>query len=268
MAEKGLLSDGRQPFAFKEEPAEEVQRLRKLQDEDPIALQDAFNTSQALVEAVRADDLEEVRAVVNNAEEGEFLQAFVIQAFVIALKKTSLEMVRSLLGWGVPLQHPDLAQAQHLVCEMTDKENFSNAWRILQLLTSGGTPSGRLDINEPRLGDGWTPLCVACAEACLPLAFKLLELQADPNVVTRNSETPMGIAKKKHENDSEEQTEARGIIVNMLRHHGGADNWREAVSRSRHPRASRPAAPKTIQDEDGGSMETQVLSKTHTRFSA
>mmetsp|Transcript_63864 Transcript_63864/g.118727 ORF Transcript_63864/g.118727 Transcript_63864/m.118727 type:complete len:268 (+) Transcript_63864:51-854(+) len=262
-----LLSDGRQPLAFTEEPAEEAQRLRKLQEEDPIALQDAFNTSQALVDAVRANDLEEASEVVRNAEEGEFLQAFVIQAFAIALKKVSLEMVRALLGWGVPVQHPDLAQAQHLVCEVTDKENFSSAWRILQLLISGNS-FGRLDINEPRLRDGWTPLCVACAEACLPLAFKLLELQADPNVITRNSETPVALAKRQLQTDTEEQQEARGIIVNMLRHHGGAETWKDALHRSRHSLPARPSQPHVIRNEDGSCMETQVLSKTHTRFSA
>merc|ERR1712113_233836 len=122
-------------------------------------------------------------------ERGEFLQVFVLQAFVLALKSASLEMVQAMLRWGVPLHHDNLQQSVHLVCEITTRDNFSDAWRIIKSLVDGNG-EGNIDIDTPRPMDGWTPLCVVCANACLPLAFKLLELRAGPNVITRTNEIP------------------------------------------------------------------------------
>eukprot|EP00913_Durusdinium_trenchii_P003549 g3282.t1 len=119
---------------------------------------------------------------------------------------------------------PSLWQALHLVCELVDRENFSNSWRILKTLKEGNA-FGAIDINTPRSSDGWTPLCIACADACLPLAFKLLELNADPNVITRSNDTPLSLAKRGQPEDNEEQREARGIISNMLRSYGAQDSW-------------------------------------------
>lgn len=216
------------PLSFAEEPEQEFARLKHWQDEDPISLQDAFNTSNALVQAARDDDLEEMRAIVDNAVDGEFLQAFVLQTMAIAVRNTSLEMVTQLAKWGVPLGHEQLFQCPHMVCELTTKENFNNAWRIVQVLTEGNV-GGKVHIDTPRLKDGWTPLCVACADACLPLCFKLLDLGADPNVVTRANETPASLAKKPRPNDTAEQKEARGIITNMLRAYGGMSGPKGAL---------------------------------------
>jgi len=257
------------PLSFSEDAEEERARLERLQRDDPIALQDALNTSSALVAAAKANDLEELREVVANAEDGELLQGFVLQALAVALRAVSLEMVRQLVDWGVPLQREELSQALHLVCEVTTRDNFSDAWRILELLAKGNF-SGSIDINTPRSVDGWTPLCVACAEACLPLAFKLLELDADPNVITRANDTPVSLAKRRLPTDSEEQQEARGIICNMLRHHGGQESWRDALSKARRP-ARRPA-PKAggaaAAAEDGSAVVKQAVSSTHTRYSS
>lgn len=220
------------PLAFWEDEQEERERLAKLQAEDPITLQDVFNTSRALVDAVRDEDVEELRTVVARGEAGEFLQFFVLQACAMSLRNTSLDIVRALVQWGVPLQHEMLSHSMHLVCEVTTRDNFSSAWRILQVLKEGNA-EGRLDINEPRPGDGWTPLCVACARACLPLTVKLLELGADPNVITRASETPVALAKRPQPDDTDEQREARKIIANMLRAQGGADTWRDALARAK-----------------------------------
>jgi hypothetical protein len=242
------------PLAFFENAAEERARVERLRQEDPIAVQDAMNTSKALVEAVKEKDLEEVRAVVANAEEGEFLQVFVLQAFVLALKSVSLELVESMVKWGVPLHHEELSQSLHLICEVTNRDNFGDAWRIVQLLTEG-KGEGKIDINMPRSMDGWTPLCIACADACLPLAFKLLDMNADPNVITNSCDTPLSIVRQKKPDDSEEQQEARGIIANMLQQYGGKARWQDALQAQKRPApkskpTTRPASAKNSEAED------------------
>jgi len=220
------------PMFFKEDAEADVARLKQLQRDDPIAWQDAVNTSRALVESVKDNDIEELRRVVANADEGELIQAFTIQSFVMALKASSLEMVQQFVDWGMPLQSPSLSQVLHLVCELVNRENFSSSWRILKVLAEGNC-YGALDINTPRSSDGWTPLCIACGGACLPLAFKLLELKADPNVITRSNETPLSIVKRSQPDDDEEQIEARGIISNMLHSYGAQDNYRDVLRISR-----------------------------------
>jgi len=255
-----------QPLAFYEEAEEEQARIERLRREDPISLQDAMNTSRALVDAVKEGDVEEMRRIVADAEEGEFLQVFVLQAFVLALKSGSLAVVKELVNWGTPLNHLQLSEAIHIVCEITNKDNFSDTWRMVELLTGGNT-EGRIDINTPRRADGWTPLCIACADACLPLVCKLLELDADPNVITRSNATPIGIVKvRRKETDNEEQQEARGIIVNMLRHHGGEENWKEAL---RKPKQKVQPEEETVTETgNGDTIVQQAVSKNHTRFSA
>jgi hypothetical protein len=252
------------PLALIEKPEQEQERIQRLKREDPITLQDAVNTSRALVDAVKEADVEEMRRVVADAVEGEFLQVFVMQAFVLALKSGSLAMVKEMVNWGVPLHHAELAEAVHVVCEITNRDNFSDTWRIVQLLTEGNG-EGKIDINTPRRADGWTPLCVACADACLPLVFKLLELDADPNAITRANATPLGIAKiKRAAIDDEEQQEARSIITNMLRHYGGEENWKAAL---RKPKIKMPPQEEvTVETEDGDTIVQQAVSKNTTRF--
>merc|ERR1711941_156948 len=104
-----------------------------------------------------------------------------------------LEMVKEMICWGVPLDHDQLSLSPHVICDITTRDNFSNAWRILELLFQGNGES-RISVDTPRLHDGWTPLCVSCHRACLPLVFKLLEMQADVNVVTRSGATPLSLA--------------------------------------------------------------------------
>ncbi|CAK9017401.1 unnamed protein product [Durusdinium trenchii] len=220
------------PMFFIEDAEADVARLKQLQADDPIAWQDALNTSRALVEAVKENDVDELRRVVANADEGELIQAFMIQAFVVALKSSALEIVQQLVDWGLPLTSGAFGQALHLVCELVDRENFSNSWRILKTLKEGNA-FGAIDINTPRSSDGWTPLCIACADACLPLAFKLLELNADPNVITRSNDTPLSLAKRGQPEDNEEQREARGIISNMLRSYGAQDSYKDVLRISR-----------------------------------
>jgi hypothetical protein len=256
-----------QPFALIEDESEEQERIQRLRRDDPISLQDALNTSRALVDAVKAGDMEELQSIVANAEEGEFLQVFVVQAFVLALKSGSLPLVKEMVHWGMPLSNLQLSQALHLVCEITNRDNFSDTWRILQLLTDGNS-DGKLNINAPRIVDGWTPLCIACADACLPLAFKLLELDADPNVITRSNATPLSIVKIKRPDDTEEQQEARGIIANMLRHYGGEADYRKALQKAKMPRKDLVQAEEVTETADGYSLTKQVVSKSHTRFSA
>ncbi|CAE8635219.1 unnamed protein product [Polarella glacialis] len=257
------------PLAFYETAEAELARVRSLRIEDPIAWQDAVNTSNALVDAVKENDLEELRRVMANADEGELIQAFVVQAFVLALKATSLEIVEQLVKWGLPLGDEQLAQGLHLVCELTGRENFSNAWRILQLLVEGNS-EGKMDLNAPRSMDGWTPLCIACANACLPLVFKLLELGADPNVITRVNDTPVSLAKRKLPDDTEEQSEARGIIASMLREYGGQEQWKEALLFARRPRTVH-VKPSKAELEDGSELASmpvaaQPVSATHTNY--
>merc|ERR1719215_511513 len=143
----------------------------------------------ALVEAVKAGDLDEVDSVVANAEEGEFLHVFVIQAIVMAIKSSRLDIVTKLKGYGAPMAHEKLSEALHLICEMTTPQNFSDAWRIIQLLVEGDGVN-KISIDMPRTTDGWTPLCIACADACVPLVSKLIDLGADLNVITRGNSTP------------------------------------------------------------------------------
>merc|ERR1719352_838937 len=178
-------------------------------------------------------------------------------------------MVKALVNWGVPLSHTQLSQALHLVCEITNRDNFSDAWRIVKLLTDGNT-EGKISINQPRIGDGWTPLCVACADACLPLVFKLLELDADPNAITRHNKTPLALAREKRKDDDDEQREARGIISNMLRSHGAEENVRDVLRRARRPAPkAKPEAEVVTEDPDDGSrIVQQAINKNHTRFSA
>eukprot|EP00439_Symbiodinium_sp_Y106_P066596 s888_g10.t2 len=252
------------PLAFEDDPEAEAARLEKLREDDPIAWQDAINTSRALVDAVKENDIDDLRRVVANAEDGEFIQAFILQAFVMALKSSLLEITQQMVDWGVPLHSPQLSQALHLVCELVNRENFSNSWRIVKALTDGNTEGG-LDINAPRQSDGWTPLCIASADACLPMAFKLLELKADPNVITRANETPLALAKRSRDDDTDEQKEARGIISNMLRSYGGQDTCKDALRMLR--KTSQPAASKESQalKEEVVTVPT-TTSTSHTRY--
>eukprot|EP00746_Dinoflagellata_sp_MGD_P072007 gnl/MRDRNA2_/MRDRNA2_29264_c0_seq1.p1 gnl/MRDRNA2_/MRDRNA2_29264_c0~~gnl/MRDRNA2_/MRDRNA2_29264_c0_seq1.p1 ORF type:complete len:369 (+),score=85.96 gnl/MRDRNA2_/MRDRNA2_29264_c0_seq1:86-1192(+) len=209
------------PLAWTEDSADEHARLSKYKEEDPISLQDALNTSQAFVEAARNGDVEELKRVVDEAEEGEILQGFAAQAMIIAVRQADLDVVEKLIAWGLPVDGPggELEQAVHLACEITNRENFSKTWRIVKALTEGNE-SGGIHIDSPRMGDGWTPLCVACADACVPLAFKLLEMKADPNVITRRNETPLVLARCPRPHDKEETKEARNILTNMLKDYG------------------------------------------------
>ncbi|CAK0860704.1 unnamed protein product [Prorocentrum cordatum] len=256
------------PFAVRESCEAERARIERLRVDDPIELQDIFNTSTALVDAAREGDVEELRRVVADAEEGELLRPFVLKAFLEVLKRASLELVRDFVHGGLPVEElEELSQSLHIVCEVTNRDNFSDAWRIVQLLSQG-----RLDINAPRSPDGWTPLCVACADACLPLVFKLIELEADPNVITRANMTPLALARERRDGDGEEQQEARGIISNMLRSYGAQENWKDALHRQKRPRAPKPAVPAgesvTVVGEDGTEIVSQTVSATHTRFAA
>ena len=60
-------------FAF-DTHEEERGRLARLQNDDPIALQDAFATSESFLAACKAGDLAECKSIVENAQEGDFLQ--------------------------------------------------------------------------------------------------------------------------------------------------------------------------------------------------
>jgi len=255
-----------QPLAFFENPEEEQERLGLLRREDPIRLQDCLNTSNAFVQAVRDKDLDELRRVVADAECGELLQVFVLQSWVIALKGTMLEIVRQMVTWGIPLDHELMGEALHLISEIVDRENFSDAWRILELLVTSES-KGFLHVDRPRLADGWTPLCIASANACLPLAFKLLELEAEPNVVTRNNDTPLGLARRSLTDDTEEQKEARGIIANMLRHYGAQQEWKDALYAMKRPKAAEILARQQKEEALATSGVTaQAVSTTHTRY--
>jgi hypothetical protein len=207
------------PLAWKEDAAEEHARLTKYKEEDPISLQDALNTSQAFVEAARNGDVEDLKRVIDEAEEGEILQGFAAQAMIIAVRRADQDMVEKLIGWGLPLDCDAMEQALHLACEITNRENFSKTWRIVKAL-SEGNENGGINIDTPRMGDGWTPLCVACADACVPLTFKLLEMKADPNVITRRNETPLVLARVPRPTDVEDTKEARNILTNMLKDYG------------------------------------------------
>lgn len=271
------------PLAFVEDAEQEKHRIMRLRREDPIAVQDAVNTSRALVDGVRELDLEELQSVVANAQPGEFLQFFILHAFLLAVKSVSLPIVKALVNWGTPIEHEELALALHAVCEATTRENFSDAWRIVQLLVDGNGRQ-RMDVNTPRPTDGWTPLCIACADACVPLAAKLLEMRADPNVITRKNETPLALAKVTRPSDTAEQQEGRSILANMLVHHGAQESWRDALKVARLPpvRTAKQTSAATGQDAEpigAGAMEiveqdpdrtvvAEVVSATHTRFSA
>eukprot|EP00929_Paragymnodinium_shiwhaense_P068881 TRINITY_DN3472_c0_g1_i2.p1 TRINITY_DN3472_c0_g1~~TRINITY_DN3472_c0_g1_i2.p1 ORF type:complete len:281 (+),score=73.89 TRINITY_DN3472_c0_g1_i2:80-922(+) len=247
------------PLNFFEEPDEEYGRLQLLQKEDPIALQDVLNTSQAFVQAVRDRDLEELRRVVKDAESGELLQVFVLQALIIAVRGAMLDIVKEMINWGVPLKHEVLSQALHLTCEIVNRDNFSDAWRIVELLIAGNEQSGGgQHIDAPRSQDGWTPLCIACNDACLPLAFKLLELKADPNVITRKNETPLALAKRQRGSDNDEQAEARGIICNMLKHYGGQERWQDALAHT-HTKTRFKPPPRPAGAKPASAIKAQVL---------
>lgn len=245
-----------QPLAFVEDEDEERVRLLQLKEDDPIALQDVVNTSRALADAAKAIDLEELRSVVSNARPGELLQRYVAQAVFHALQATSLDLLRQLISWGVPLRQERLLHSLHLMCEITSRDNFSDTWRMLQLLIEGNE-NGGISINTPRLQDGWTPLCIACSDACLPLTFKLLEMRADPNVITRSNETPLALVKKQHDSDSEEQMEARGIIFTMLRLHGAQESWKEVLTMTRTSPVALQTAAKTAALAEGGATHTR-----------
>merc|ERR1719379_574925 len=138
---------------------------------------------------------------------------------IVAVRRADLDIVEKMVGWGMPLDGDEMEQALHLACEITNRENFSKTWRIVKALTEGNE-SGGIHIDTPRMGDGWTPLCVSCADACVPLAFKLLEMKADPNVITRRNETPLLLARRKKPDDPPEAQEARNILTNMLKDYG------------------------------------------------
>lgn len=223
-------SFAKHPLAPIEDEAEERERLKLLREDDPIAIQDIFNTSAALVEAVKNHDIKEVRQIVQDAERGEFLQGHVFQAFMLALREPDLEMVKLFVAWGVPLDYPQYAESQQFLAEVVNRKNFSDATRIMELLHKGNDTMGaRLDIDTPRTKDSFTALCIGCDQACLPLVFKLLEMGASPNTITRNDETPMSLALRARASDSEEQKEARPIIANMLREAGGKQDSKSAL---------------------------------------
>merc|ERR1712232_399757 len=91
---------------------------------------------------------------------------------------------------------------------------------------------------------------IASELACLPLVFKLLELGADPNVITRQQETPVSLARRSRPDDGGEQKEARNIIGNMIRHQGGKDRWQDAL-KAQHA-ASDAAKARRSQADSGG----------------
>merc|ERR1712014_493294 len=94
---------------------------------------------------------------------------------------------------------------------------------------------------------------------------KLLELGADPNVITRKSETPMGLAKRKRGSDNEEQAEARDIICNMLRSYGGQERWKDALAQQ-HKAPKKFAPPPRPAGASSQPVTAQAVSTTHTRY--
>lgn len=225
------------PLAPIEDEQEERARLRRLKEEDPIAVQDILNTSAALVDAAKRHDLKDAKRIVQDAIRGEFLQFQVFQAFMLALQTPDLEMARLFVGWGVPLDHPQYAESQHILAEAVNRTNFSDATRIMELLHKGNDLGARLDVDMPRRVDSFTALCIGCKQACLPLVFKLLEMRAQSNTITKTDETPLSLALSgatKDEND--EQREARPIIAAMLREAGGKPDAKAALQAMLAPR--------------------------------
>eukprot|EP00397_Hematodinium_sp_SG-2012_P043596 GEMP01048493.1.p1 GENE.GEMP01048493.1~~GEMP01048493.1.p1 ORF type:complete len:221 (+),score=62.19 GEMP01048493.1:97-759(+) len=179
---------------------DENARLKKWRDEDPIALQDAFNTSQALVDYCKEGDAESVAQLISQAIEGEFLFAHVTQAFYIAINSFEVPIVRQFIDNGLVLDVNVFGEALHLVCEKAGEDptddRIARASEMLHLLVKGtsSVSDNSLPVDHLRASDGFTALCVACVVNSAPLVRSLLALGAEVNMLTRAASTPLNIA--------------------------------------------------------------------------
>jgi len=176
----------------------EDERLKRWQKEDPIALQDSYNTSNALVEYCKSNDFEGMAKLVDEADYGEFLFAHTVQAFIIAVSNLQVDIVRKFLDNRLDLTYDVFTDVLHMGVEALwkDPSNYrvTRALQMIHMLTAGGRGTGGIPVDSLRERDGFTPLCSACVVGFIDVAKCLLSLKADPDMITRDNVTPLEIA--------------------------------------------------------------------------
>jgi len=215
-------------FQWTDEDLEsEHERMTRWKEEDPIALQDAFNTSQALVDYCKEGTFEEVRQLIDEGEFGEFLYAHVAQAFLICVTNLKVDHVRKFLEHGLDLQCEIYADGLHHAVGAIYKDpsdyRVTKVKQMIYLLIFGGRGTKGLAVDVPRVHDGFTPLCIACVCGFVDVVELLIKLEADVNTVTRFGKTPLEIA---IDNDHEK-------VVAFLRTKGACESSDEVMERLR-----------------------------------
>jgi len=176
----------------------EDDRLKRWQVEDPIALQDSYNTSHALVEFCKSNDFEGMCKLVDEAEYGEFLVAHTVQAFMIAVSNLQVDMVRKFLDNCLDITYEVFSDVLHTAVEALWKDpsdyRVTRAKQMIHMLAAGGRGSCGIPVDSLRERDGFTPLCSACVVGFVDVTKCLLSLKADPDMITRANTTPLQIA--------------------------------------------------------------------------
>jgi hypothetical protein len=172
---KGLLT-------FNEQSEAEFEELKV---NDPIAAQDAYNTSLALEAAVRDSEAGQgsraVAEVLYNSEPGDFVPLIVHRAFLECCRNADPDvMYRLLITGGLVIRGvPALGECVREVCAAAhafsqspcsvEQCRFGQGMRCLQHLYTSGA-----DFNVWSPSDGLTPLSYAIRVGNPPLVYKVI----------------------------------------------------------------------------------------------
>lgn len=144
-------------FAFHEHAENEKEKLARWKVDDPIQLQDSYNTSEAFLAACKAGIINGeggVREILEHGEPDDFLQYHVIQGFFSALQTMNLDLY-NIFSKEQNFPVSMFTEAPHLVAELCGKDNFAPCKSMLfDMYRVHG-----LAVDTPRKGDGFTTLC-------------------------------------------------------------------------------------------------------------
>ncbi|CAD7927917.1 unnamed protein product [Amoebophrya sp. A120] len=127
----------RDMFAFDQDEEggaeKEEARLARWKKEDPIALQDAFMTSNAFLKACKDDNLPEALEILQNSVKTDFLQYHVIQGYYACIQNLNFELFHQVFqaqGFPVGL----FPEIPHAIAELCTKETFPVCRKFFQPL--------------------------------------------------------------------------------------------------------------------------------------
>eukprot|EP00743_Colponemidia_sp_Colp-15_P001244 GILK01001366.1.p1 GENE.GILK01001366.1~~GILK01001366.1.p1 ORF type:complete len:278 (-),score=56.96 GILK01001366.1:80-913(-) len=205
------------PFALYESLAAQQQRLKALEEDDPITLQDCMNTGVALIDAAKRGDLHELQRVVKNAYKGELLFWHISKAFHAACAGMHLTTVQFMVEGGLDLTQSTFDDSIHRIIEAKTiglNNSDEDARAIISYLVSK-----KMDINQPRKDDWWTCLHVAANARHLSSVRLLVDLGADVNAVAKNDRMPLTTVMHSDEAAAKE-------VETYLREKGAKESWR------------------------------------------